>query len=415
MVQDIKTVCIIGLGYIGLPTAVMIASSGMRVLGVDVRQDIVDALNNGGAHFSEPGLDELLSKVVADGSLRGHVAPQPADCFIIAVPTPFYGDHSPDLSYVDSAARSIAKVLKPGDLVILESTSPVGTTERVAAILQEENGSIIAPFAGTDTSNIHLAYCPERILPGQMMQELVANDRIIGGVTQACTDLAKQVYGSFCKGKLHGTHTRTAEMVKLVENSYRDLNIAFANEISILCDKIDVDVWDAIRLANCHPRVNILSPGCGVGGHCIAVDPWFLIEPYPQNTKLMRVARDTNDFKRQYVLDQIETAAARFNNPVIACLGVTYKPNVGDIRESPALHITNQLAKSKTGRVLAVDPTLDGTVSGLFADVELIALDLALEEADIVAILVNHSAFGELSNQALAKHVVIDSVGLLHQ
>jgi UDP-N-acetyl-D-mannosaminuronic acid dehydrogenase len=414
MGQKIKTVCVIGLGYIGLPTAVMIASSGMKALGVDIRQDIVDTLNKGGAHFSEPGLDELLDKVVADGSLRGFVEPQPADCFIIAVPTPFNGDHSPDLSYVDSAARSIAKVLRPGNLVILESTSPVGTTERVARILQEQNPEIAAPLAGNDHPNIHLAYCPERILPGQMMQELVNNDRIIGGMTAACTDLAKQVYGSFCNGELHGTQTRTAEMVKLAENSYRDLNIAFANELSMLCEKIDVEVWDAIKLANCHPRVNILSPGCGVGGHCIAVDPWFLIQPYPESTKLMRVARDTNDFKSQYVFEKIKTAAHRFKDPVIACLGLTYKPDVGDIRESPALHIANQLAAARLGSVLAVDPTLEGRVPGLHESIQLMPLEIALQKADIVAILVSHSAFKQLTGQALADRIVIDSVGLLH-
>jgi UDP-N-acetyl-D-mannosaminuronic acid dehydrogenase len=414
MGQKIKTVCVIGLGYIGLPTAVMIASSGMKALGVDIRQDIVDTLNKGGAHFSEPGLDELLDKVVANGTLRGFVEPQPADCFIIAVPTPFNNDHSPDLSYVDSAARAIAKVLRPGNLVILESTSPVGTTERIANILQEENPAITAPLAGNGSPNIHLAYCPERILPGQMMQELVNNDRIVGGMTAACTDLAKQVYGSFCKGELHGTQTRTAEMVKLVENSYRDLNIAFANEISMLCEKIDVDVWDAIKLANCHPRVNILSPGCGVGGHCIAVDPWFLIQPYPEYTKLMRVARDTNDFKSQYVFEKIKNAAGRFKKPVIACLGLTYKPDVGDLRESPALHIANQLAEAGLGTILAVDPTLEGEVSGLHEGIQLAQLEFALQKADIVAILVSHSAFKQLTGPALADRIVIDSVGLLH-
>ena len=414
MSQNIRSVCVIGLGYIGLPTAVMIASSGMKALGVDIRQDIVDQLNNGGAHFSEPGLDELLDKVVANGSLRGYVEPQPADCFIIAVPTPFNADHSPDLSYVDSAARAIAKVLKPGNLVILESTSPVGTTERVAKILQDENPAVSAPLHGSDNPNIHLAYCPERILPGQMMLELVNNDRIVGGMTAACTELAKQVYGSFCKGELHGTHTRTAEMVKLVENSYRDLNIAFANEISMLCEKIDVDVWDAIKLANCHPRVNILSPGCGVGGHCIAVDPWFLIQPYPNDTKLMRVVRDTNDFKSQYVFEKIKAAASRFKHPVIACLGLTYKPDVGDLRESPALHIANQLAADSIGSILAVDPTLEGEVSGLHETIQLLPLEAALQKADIVAILVSHSAFRQLTSHTLSDHIVIDSVGLLH-
>ena len=413
MVQKINSVCVIGLGYIGLPTAVMIASNGIKVMGVDVRQEIVDTLNNGGAHFSEPGLDVLLSKVVADKSLRGFVSPQEADCYIIAVPTPFNADHSPDLSYVDSAARSIAKVLKPGCLVILESTSPVGTTERVAKILNEENSAITAPLEGADNPNIHLAYCPERILPGQMMQELVHNDRIIGGMTESCTKLAMQVYSSFCTGKLHGTKTRNAEMVKLIENSYRDLNIAFANEVSMLCDTLDVDARDAIQLANCHPRVNILSPGCGVGGHCIAVDPWFLIQPYPEQTKLMRAARETNDFKRDYVFEQIKTAAAKFENPVIACLGLTYKPDVGDIRESPAMHITNQLASSNIGAVVAVDPTLEGQVHGLHASVELTPLDLALQKADVVAILVNHSAFGSLTSRDFTDRVVIDSVGLL--
>jgi len=413
MTQKIASVCVVGLGYIGLPTAVTIASRGVQVHGVDIRQEVVDRLNNGQAHFSEPDLDLLLGATVTKGKLKGFLTPQPADCFIIAVPTPFNEDRSPDLSYVESAARSIAPVLTPGNLVILESTSPVGTTERLARILQEENPKVVAPLPGNDEPNIHLAYCPERILPGQMMRELIYNDRIIGGMTPACTDLAKEVYGNFVTGKLYGSETKVAEMVKLVENSYRDVNIAFANEISMICEKLKIDVWDTIRLANCHPRVNILSPGSGVGGHCIAVDPWFLIQPYPEDSKLMRAARDTNDYKSEYVLNQVKRSAARLKNPVIACLGVTYKPDVDDVRESPALRITNALAAAKVGRVLAVEPTFESRIPALEENVELVGLDYALEQADIIVILVKHSAFADLRQQDFSSRVVVDSVGVL--
>lgn len=413
MERTIESVCVVGLGYIGLPTAATIASRGIEVFGIDIREEVVERLNAGHSHFSEPDLDLVLSAVVAKKKLRGFTTPQPADAFIIAVPTPFNDDHSPDLSYVDSAARSIASVLEPGNLVILESTSPVGTTERLARIIQEENPRLVPPLPENESPNIHLAYCPERILPGQMMRELIYNDRIIGGMTTRCTELAKSIYETFVTGNLYPARTRVAEMVKLVENSYRDVNIAFANEISIVCEHLGVDVWDTIRLANCHPRVNILSPGCGVGGHCIAVDPWFLIQPYPEDTRLMRAARDGNDFKRDYVFDKICKAAARMREPVIACLGVTYKPDVDDVRESPALHIANELAEKGVGRVLAVDPTFKGRIKGLDSRVEAVNLATALEKADIIAVLVNHKQFAALRGMDLTARIVIDSVGLL--
>lgn len=413
MVRKIATVCVVGLGYIGLPTAVTIASRGVQVSGVDVREDVVERLNSGEAHFSEPDLDLLLSATVTSGKLRGFLEPQPADCFIITVPTPFRQDRSPDLSFVESAARSIAGVLEPGNLVILESTSPVGTTEHLARILHEENPAVIAPLPGNENPNIHLAYCPERILPGQMMRELIFNDRIVGGMTPACTELARDVYANFVTGKLYAADVRVAEMVKLVENSYRDVNIAFANEISMIAEKLKIDIWETIRLANCHPRVDILTPGCGVGGHCIAVDPWFLIQPHPDDTRVMRAARDTNDRKSDYVFAQIARAAARFKDPVIACLGLTYKADVDDLRESPALAITNRLAAENVGRVLAVEPTIAARIPVLHPQVEPAALDLALREADVIAVLVNHSAFSALAERDLSDRVVIDSVGAL--
>jgi UDP-N-acetyl-D-mannosaminuronic acid dehydrogenase len=413
MSQKISKVCVIGLGYIGLPTAVTIASRGLQVLGVDIRQDVVDRLNNGQAHFFEPDLDGLLGNVVRSGKLKAFTAPQKADCFIIAVPTPFRDNHAPDLSYVERAGREIASAVEPGNLVILESTSPVGTTERLARILQECNPKLVAPLKGNGAPNIHLAYCPERILPGQMMRELINNDRIIGGMTPACTELAKQVYDSFVKAELFSTRTEVAEMVKLVENSFRDVNIAFANEISMLCDKLGIDAWDTIRLANCHPRVNILQPGCGVGGHCIAVDPWFLIQPYPDHTKLMRAAREINDHKMDYVFGEISKAAARFKKPVIACFGVTYKPDVDDIRESPALHIANKLASEGVGEILVVEPTFEGAIPKLHTGARPVSMKEALEKADICAFLVKHSAFKSLIGHDLSGQVVIDSVGLL--
>lgn len=412
MAQHIQSVCVVGLGYIGLPTAVTIASRGIQVHGVDIRQDVVDGLNNGQAHFSEPDLDSLLSATVTNGKLKGFVTPQPADAFIIAVPTPFNEDRSPDLSYVESASRAIAKVLRPGNLVVLESTSPVGTTEHVARILQSENPAIIPPLSGNAEANIHMAYCPERILPGQMMRELIFNDRIIGGMTPRCTELARRVYASFVTGNLYGTRTREAEMVKLAENAYRDINIAFANEIAMLCDRLGLDVWDTIRLANCHPRVNILSPGPGVGGHCIAVDPWFLIQPYPDDTRLMRAARDTNDYKSDYVFEQVARAAKRTMNPVIACLGLTYKPDVDDLRESPALHIANRLRDDGIGRILAVEPTFDRAIPGLHDGIEVLSAGEALSKANIVVVLVKHRAFSGITRSDIADSILIDPVGL---
>lgn len=407
-----QTISVVGLGYIGLPTAATFATRGVEVIGVDVNERVVDRLNAGKAHFSEPDLDILLEAAVSTGKLRGVAKPEAADAFIIAVPTPFHDDRSADLSYVEKAARSVAKVLRKGDLVILESTSPVGTTKAIAGWIKEERPELSMPNERT-AGDINLAYCPERILPGRMVFELVENDRIIGGMSPACGQKAADLYKLFVRGKLLQTKAPIAELVKLIENAYRDVNIAFANELSVLCEKLDLDVWEAIRLANHHPRVNILSPGPGVGGHCIAVDPWFLISAEPELTRLMRSARDVNDAKPEHVLTRVRASMERFKQPVIACLGLAYKPNVDDLRESPALQITKALAEMQAD-VLVVEPhveTLPKSLSGR-GNVKLTDMTTALKQADIVLLLVAHDAFRDVEREVLLGKNVIDSVGL---
>lgn len=387
---------VIGLGYIGLPTAAMFASTGLTTIGVDVSERAVDAINSGKAHIDEGNLDELVERCVESGHLRAVMEPVAADAFIIAVPTPVGHDaaHTPDVSYVRAAGRSIAPVIKKGDLIILESTSPVGTTRMLAEQLAELRPDLHFPQSSEDP-DVRLAYCPERIIPGQMLKELVENDRIIGGMTPGCAVRAAQLYKRFVRGVCHLTTDKIAEMVKLTENSFRDVNIAFANELSMICHDLGIDLWKVIEYANRHPRVSILRPGAGVGGHCIAVDPWFVVASAPERSRLIRAAREVNDAKPHFVVNEVARildadAAAR-----VACLGLTYKADVDDFRESPSLEIATILSRQYPGRVTCCDPFQaalpheEAEKRGIrFGDA-----DTAITEAEVIVVLVGHSTF----------------------
>jgi UDP-N-acetyl-D-mannosaminuronic acid dehydrogenase len=401
----------IGLGYIGLPTAAVLASRGIDVVGVDIDRHAVDTVNSGAIHIVEPDLDALVQAVVRSGKLRATMVPEPADAFLIAVPTPFKGNHEPDMSYVESAARSIAPVLAPGNLVVLESTSPVGSTEALAGWLKEARPDL--NFPGDDTPNINIAYCPERVLPGKVIHELMENDRVIGGMTDECGRKARALYQIFVRGECLLTEARTAEMCKLTENSFRDVNIAFANELSMICDKLGINVWELIRLANRHPRVNILQPGPGVGGHCIAVDPWFIIDSAPEQAKLIRSAREVNDSKPGFIINKVLDAVRGRPAPVIACLGLAFKPDIDDLRESPAVEIASELAAHPGTRVLAVEPHIRELPAVLRGKVELTTLDQALAEADVVVLLVDHQCFKTRDWSDLGQTRVVDSRGVL--
>lgn len=411
-----ETISVVGLGYIGLPTAAVIASNGIRVVGVDVNQHAVDTINQGKIHIVEPGLEDLVKQAVQDGHLSAHTSPQKADAFLIAVPTPFKGeDHEPDLRYIESASRALAPMLEKGNLVVLESTSPVGATEQMAKWLAEERSDLTFPHtvAEGQTPDIFVAHCPERVLPGQVIRELVENDRIIGGMDAASTAAATQVYKMFVKkGECIATEARTAEMSKLTENAFRDVNIAFANELSLICDKQGINVWELISLANRHPRVNILQPGCGVGGHCIAVDPWFIVNQNPDTARMIHQARLVNDYKPHYVVEQVESAAAGINNPKIACLGLAFKPDIDDLRESPALDITKTLANNPAYQILAVEPNIDALPSALENrnNVKLASLSDALQQADVIVILVKHKQFLGLNRSDTANNKFLDFV-----
>lgn len=425
MPLSFKTISIIGLGYIGLPTAAVFASRKVKVIGVDVNQFAVDTINRGEIHIVEPDLDMLVHAAVKEGYLRATARPEPADAFLIAVPTPFKdgpsGPHHPDMSYIEAAAKSIAPVLKKGDLVILESTSPVGATEQMAGWLAEARPDLSFPQTHGEVSDIRVVHCPERVLPGQVLRELVQNDRVIGGMTPKCSELAARLYKTFVQGECVITNVRTAEMCKLTENSFRDVNIAFANEISIICDKLDIDVWELIRLANRHPRVNILQPGPGVGGHCIAVDPWFIVSKTPEQARLIRTAREVNDGKPQWVLDKVKCALADFllshpskasRDVIIACFGLAFKPDIDDLRESPALDITHQLAQSHPGAVWAVEPNIEELPSFLPPSCSLRTAEEALEGADILVLLVDHQGFKTISSASLMSRRVVDTRGI---
>ena len=419
--MQFNTISVIGLGYIGLPTAAVFASRKIRVVGVDVNQNAVDTINRGEIHIVEPDLDMVVHAAVTEGYLRATTTPEPADAFLVAVPTPFKGDnHEPDLSYIESAARAIAPVLQKGNLVILESTSPVGATEQMAEWLSEARPDLSFPQTHGEESDIRIAHCPERVLPGHVLRELVQNDRVIGGMTPKCSALACALYKTFVEGECVVTNARTAEMAKLTENSFRDVNIAFANELSIICDQLDINVWELIRLANRHPRVNILQPGPGVGGHCIAVDPWFIVSKTPEQARLIRTAREVNDSKPEWVINKVKLAVAEFlqANPdktakevTIACLGLAFKADIDDLRESPALAITQSIAITHPGPVWAVEPNISALPSTINASVNLVHLDDAQSEADIIVVLVDHKQFKALKNNSIL-HRVIDTRGV---
>ncbi|WP_432785374.1 UDP-N-acetyl-D-mannosamine dehydrogenase [Oligella sp. MSHR50489EDL] len=416
-------VSVIGLGYIGLPAAAMFASRQVEVIGVDVNQHAVDTINQGKIHIVEPGLEEIVQKAVNDGFLRAVTKPEPADAFVIAVPTPFKGDHEPDVSYIQSVALAIAPVLTKGNVIILESTSPVGTTEQMVEWLSAARPDLVFPREGTDSEvDVYVAYCPERVLPGQVVRELVENDRIIGGITDVCSDKAIEVYRVFVKADLLKTNARTAEMAKLTENAFRDINIAFANELSLISDRLGINVWELISLANRHPRVNILQPGCGVGGHCIAVDPWFIIDKTPDLARIVRAAREINDGKPEWVINKVNEAVEACADKLgkakdsikIACYGLAFKPNIDDLRESPALQITGRLAQAYPGQVTAIEPNIDAKHPVLEKhNLNLITYHPNNVDADVLVILVDHKEFVESPLNIKENQWVIDTKGII--
>jgi len=409
----INKVCVVGLGYIGLPTAAFIADSGISVLGVDINESHVEKINKGEMPFFEPGFEALLKSVVADGNLKADTEVAEADAFIVAVPTPFNDDYSVNMSYIEAAAKNIAPVLRPGALVVLESTSPPGTTEKMAEILLAER-----PDLSTDPESANrllVAHCPERVLPGKIMEEMAANDRVIGGLNPLSTAKAEQLYSSFCNGEMLLTNATTAEMAKLTENSFRDVNIAFANELSIISDKLRIDVWELIELANHHPRVNILNPGPGVGGHCIAVDPWFIVSSAQEEAKLIRTAREVNDGKPAYVIAKITEAVEAEGAESIAALGIAFKPDIDDLRESPALSIVQQMAeKWPEKNILVAEPNVDALPESLTAyqNVQLVDASHAISSSPVVAVLVDHTPFKSIEKSALEGKNVVDTRGM---
>ncbi|MHA2705626.1 UDP-N-acetyl-D-mannosamine dehydrogenase [Vibrio owensii] len=418
--MSFETISVIGLGYIGLPTAAMFASRKKKVIGVDVNSKAVETINKGKIHIVEPDLDMLVSAAVQQGYLEATTEAKPADAFLIAVPTPFKpcneGDiPEPDLSYIHSAAKAISPVLKKGDLVILESTSPVGATEQLSEWLAEYRDDLSFPQQAGEIADINVAHCPERVLPGKVVTELVQNDRVIGGMTKRCSERSVELYKTFVMGECVITNARTAEMAKLTENSSRDVQIAFANELSIICDELDIDVWELIALANRHPRVNILQPGPGVGGHCIAVDPWFIVSKTPKQAQIIHTARKVNDYKPEWVIEKVKIAIADFlqANPskttkdvTITCYGLAFKPDIDDLRESPALSIAKTIAIQHSSEVLAVEPNIKSLNE---ENIRLVTIDESLTKADIHVMLVDHQQFKKIKiNDAF----VIDTKGI---
>jgi len=416
------TISMIGLGYIGLPTATLFASRQKKVIGVDVSQRVVDTVNQGKIHIVEPELDMLVHAAVTEGYLRATTTPEAADAFLIAVPTPFMDGHKPDLTYIESAAKAIAPVLAKGNLVVLESTSPVGATEKMANWLAQARPDLTFPQQAGEEADVQVAHCPERVLPGKVVHELVENDRVIGGMTKRATEMATALYKICVRGELIATDARTAEMCKLTENSFRDVNIAFANELSVICDKLDINVWELIRLANRHPRVNILQPGAGVGGHCIAVDPWFIVDSAPDESKIIRTAREVNDHKPQWILERVKSAvtdvlSAHPNKTLadvkVACLGLAFKPDIDDLRESPALAIAKEVAGLGCD-MLPVEPNIEEpSEHPSLGQLKLASLDTALSQADVVVVLVKHRSFVDSVDQIAGHTKLIDAVGLV--
>lgn len=396
-----KSVCVVGLGYIGLPTASLLATKGFKVTGVDISPKVVDTINRGEIHIVEPDLDILVKSAVNSGNLTASLVPVPADVFIIAVPTPFKDGRKPDLTYVREASAAIAPFIEEGNLVILESTSPPGTTEEVVAAELEAAGLAIG-------EKVFIAHCPERVLPGRILIELIENDRVVGGIDEVSTQVAVDFYEGFVQGEVLATNAKTAELVKLTENSYRDVNIAFANEISMISEQEAINTWEVIELANRHPRVNILSPGPGVGGHCIAVDPWFIVDRAPEHSHLIRTAREVNDAKPEWVLDRVRRCARKLVDPVIGCLGLTFKADVDDMRESPAYGIVKRLAEEKLGTLLVCEPNLQQHDA-----FELHNLDDVLKRADIILVLVDHKPFKRISASKVIEKIVIDTRGII--
>lgn len=418
--MNFEKISLVGLGYIGLPTAAMFASRGKYVVGVDVNASLVNAINKVTLHTPESGLLEILSFVINGGALHAVTQPEPADAFIIAVPTPLTENNKPDISYVQNAAISLAPVLTRGNLVVLESTSPVGTTAKLSHWLAAARPDLTFPHTAGEGADIQIAYCPERIMPGKMLEELVYNDRIVGGLTKKAAGLAKELYRLFVKAEIHITDAQTAELCKLTENSYRDVNIAFANELSIICEKLNISPHELIQLANLHPRVNILQPGCGVGGHCIPVDPWFIVESAPEETQLIRTARVVNEAKTNWVVKKIEKIINQSIGNVgkkkllnVVCLGLTYKADSDDTRESPAVKIVQKISEASKQRFYLVDPFIKSLPETLKTDnVILTSLDVALAEADVIFVLVAHKNF--LSEKVFEHQNLFDFSGQLY-
>ncbi|MEM1018872.1 MAG: UDP-N-acetyl-D-mannosamine dehydrogenase [Pseudomonadota bacterium] len=404
-------ICILGLGYIGLPTAAVFARSGFQVHGVDVNPATVETIRTGKAHIVEVDLDGLIQAVISSGRLTVSTEVEAADIFIIAVPTPLTEQNTADLQAVMNAVEQIAPCVERGNLIIIESTVPPGTTDAMCALINDKRPDLEA--SGGVGASYHAAHCPERVLPGRILIELIQNDRIIGGVTEICGEKAQALYDQVIQGACYQTNARTAELAKLTENAFRDVNIAFANELSLICDAVDVDVWDLIALANKHPRVNVLRPGPGVGGHCIAVDPWFIAERAPEHANLISLARTINDKKPQAVIDKVEALARRFKSPTIACLGLAFKANVDDLRASPAVTIASTLASKALGKVIAVEPHIDTLPEDIkSAGIELVSLEHALTEADIIVTLADHRAFKKIPAAKVAEKSVVDTRGI---
>ncbi len=415
-----ETISVTGLGYIGLPTAAAFASRKKSVIGIDINQQVVDTINRGHIHIVEPDLEQVVQTAVEQGYFRATTQPVAADAFLIAVPTPFMDEHVPDMSFVRAATMALAPVLKKGDLVILESTSPVGTTEQLAEWLAAARPDLRFPQQVGEHSDIYIAYCPERVLPGNVMVELIKNDRVIGGMTPACSARACALYNLFLEGECVVTDARTAEMCKLTENSFRDVNIAFANELSLICAEQGIDVWELIRLANRHPRVNILQPGPGVGGHCIAVDPWFIVAQNPILARLIRTAREVNDSKPHWVLRQVKARVAdclaesnlRASELTIACLGLTFKPDIDDLRESPALEVAQLIAHWNVGATWVVEPNVHTLPREMAAKAQLVSLEHALQQADVLVMLVDHKQFKAVNGVQVTQRWIIDTKGV---
>lgn len=418
-IMNFSTISVIGLGYIGLPTAAAFASRQKQVIGVDINAHAVETINRGEIHIVEPELDLVVKQAVQDGYLRASQTPVEADAYLIAVPTPFKDAHAPDMRFVRAAAESIAPVLRKGALVILESTSPVGSTEQMAHWLAALRPDLTFPQQAGDKADVNIAYCPERVLPGQVMVELIKNDRVIGGMTPTCSARASALYNIFLEGECVVTNARTAEMCKLTENSFRDVNIAFANELSLICAEQGINVWELIRLANRHPRVNILQPGPGVGGHCIAVDPWFIVSQNPQQARLIRTAREVNDYKPHWVIERVKATLAdclvesgrKASELTIACFGLAFKPNIDDLRESPAMEITRLIAEWHSGTTLVVEPNIHQLPDSL-AHCQLTETQDALKHADILVMLVDHAPFRAVAPEAIQQRWVVDTKGV---